>query len=504
MGQALYRKHRPKKLSEVVGQDHITQTLERALKAGKISHAYLFTGPKGTGKTSIARILAHEINQLPYSDESIHLDIIEIDAASNRRIDEIRDLKDRIHIAPTSAKYKVYIIDEVHMLTREAFNALLKTLEEPPEHVVFILATTEAHKLPETIISRTQRFGFRPIDKQSIVDHLASLAKTENIAITDEALGTIAEHGDGSFRDSIALLDQLRGNEDNEITQQHVTQALGLAPTAIIEAITAALEADDSMALSASLDAAYSQAVQPAQLSVQISDGLRAQFMKSPNHKTAQLLQDLMDVHAAHNPRVALDIALFKTIAINAPSPAPRQTIQPTPADEPDQTATTPPKPIAPTKPHQAKDSKPAKTHPADSSDDQAADKPATTTAQKADATDPPTPGDWQDILIAIKGKYNTLYGIVRMAEPTFEPGSIQLGFKFPFHHKRVSEARYIDILNTIAQDVVGHPIRVSCTVIKTSASSPTQPSMPDSAPPKPDLAAITDVFGDGVSLDDA
>src|SRR5690606_10306753 len=130
--------------------------------SGRISHAYLFTGPKGTGKTSIARILAHEINQLPYSDESIHLDIIEIDAASNRRIDEIRDLKDRIHVAPTSAKYKVYIIDEVHMLTREAFNALLKTLEEPPEHVVFILATTEAHKLPETIVSRTQRFGFRP------------------------------------------------------------------------------------------------------------------------------------------------------------------------------------------------------------------------------------------------------------------------------------------------------------------------------------------------------
>jgi DNA polymerase-3 subunit gamma/tau len=155
MGQALYRKYRSKTLSEVIGQEHITATLANALKTGKISHAYLFTGPRGVGKTSIARILAHEINQLPYTDDSMHLDIIEIDAASNRRIDEIRDLRDKVNIAPTSAKFKVYIIDEVHMLTKEAFNALLKTLEEPPKHVVFILATTEIHKLPETIISRT-------------------------------------------------------------------------------------------------------------------------------------------------------------------------------------------------------------------------------------------------------------------------------------------------------------------------------------------------------------
>ena len=144
MGKALYRTYRSQKLSEIVGQEHITQTLSNALKSGAISHAYLFTGPRGVGKTSIARILAHELNKLPYSD-TLHLDIIEIDAASNRRIDEIRDLRDKVHIAPTSAPYKVYIIDEVHMLTREAFNALLKTLEEPPAHAVFILATTEAH-----------------------------------------------------------------------------------------------------------------------------------------------------------------------------------------------------------------------------------------------------------------------------------------------------------------------------------------------------------------------
>ena len=157
MGKALYRKYRPKSLSEVVGQKHITDTLANAIKSGRISHAYLLTGPRGTGKTSIARILAHEVNGLEYTSDQTELDIIEIDAASNRRIDEIRDLRDKVHILPTSNKYKVYIIDEVHMLTREAFNALLKTLEEPPAHVVFILATTELSKVPDTIVSRSAR-----------------------------------------------------------------------------------------------------------------------------------------------------------------------------------------------------------------------------------------------------------------------------------------------------------------------------------------------------------
>src|SRR6266568_5179085 len=217
MGQALYRTYRPLKLSEVVGQEHVTTALMHTLKAGTLSHVYLFTGPRGVGKTSIARILAHEINGLPYDDERLHLDIIEIDAASNRRIDEIRDLRDKVHIAPTSAKYKVYIIDEVHMLTTEAFNALLKTLEEPPAHVVFILATTEAHKLPETIISRTQRFAFKPVDLPQVVAHLRAIAKQEKIDIDDDALELIAAHGEGSFRDSISLLDQMR-NHDAKVT----------------------------------------------------------------------------------------------------------------------------------------------------------------------------------------------------------------------------------------------------------------------------------------------
>ena len=230
MSQAFYRKYRSKNLSEVVGQNHITEILEKSLAKGKISHAYLFTGPRGVGKTSIARILAHQINNLPYSEEDQHPDIIEIDAASNNGVDEIRNLREQIQVAPFSAKYRVYIIDEVHMLSKAAFNALLKTLEEPPEHAVFILATTDAHKIPATIISRTQQFVFHYISKSDIAKHLAFIAERENIKISPEALEIIAERGGGSFRDSISLLDQLSSISSEEITASQIEAILGLAP----------------------------------------------------------------------------------------------------------------------------------------------------------------------------------------------------------------------------------------------------------------------------------
>ena len=241
MGQALYRKYRSKNLSEIVGQEHITSTLNNALKNNQISHAYLFTGPRGVGKTSVARILAHEVNGFSYTNDDTYLDIIEIDAASNRRIDEIRQLRDKVNIAPSSGKYKVYIIDEVHMLTREAFNALLKTLEEPPEHAIFILATTEAHKVPETIISRTQQFNFRPIPVAQIIGLLKDIAKKEKISIDDQALTVIAEYGQGSFRDSISLLDQASSLSD-KITESELQSLLGLAPNKVIENIINSIE----------------------------------------------------------------------------------------------------------------------------------------------------------------------------------------------------------------------------------------------------------------------
>ena len=245
MGQALYRKYRSKSLDEIVGQSHITDMLKRAIASDNIAHAYLLTGPRGVGKTSIARILAHEINQLPYADETNHLDIIEIDAASNNSVDDVRDLREKVMVAPSSARKKVYIIDEVHMLSKQAFNALLKTLEEPPEHIVFILATTDANKLPATIISRVQRFNFRAIQPDTAAKHLRKIADAENIMINDEALELIAHQGKGSFRDSISLLDQLRNISDEEITVSLIERVLGLAETDIIERLIEAYKLQD-------------------------------------------------------------------------------------------------------------------------------------------------------------------------------------------------------------------------------------------------------------------
>ena len=235
--KALYRRYRPKTLSEVVGQEQVTNVLANSLKQGKVSHAYLFIGPRGTGKTSVARIFAHEVNGFKYELEDDYVDIIEIDGASNRGIDDIRELREKVAIAPTSGKYKVYIIDEVHMLTKEAFNALLKTLEEPPEHVIFIMATTDAYKVPITITSRAQTYTFKLADKKVMFEYLKSVAEKEKFKITDEALEIITERGGGSFRDSMSLLDQISSLSEEEITKDLVIQAMGLIESEKIQEI---------------------------------------------------------------------------------------------------------------------------------------------------------------------------------------------------------------------------------------------------------------------------
>ncbi len=212
----------------MVGQKQVTDILSTALTQGRIGHAYLFVGPRGCGKTSVARILAHEVNGFKYELEDDYVDIIEIDGASNRGIDDIRELREKVNIAPTSGKYKVYIIDEVHMLTTPAFNALLKTLEEPPRHVIFIMATTDAYKVPPTITSRSQIFTFKLADEQVMFDFLKSVAEKEKIKISDEALKVIAKRAGGSFRDSLSLLDQISTLSDKEITKEMVVSALGL------------------------------------------------------------------------------------------------------------------------------------------------------------------------------------------------------------------------------------------------------------------------------------
>ena len=306
MSRALYRKYRSKSLDEVVGQNHITDILLRAIKAGRISHAYLLTGPRGVGKTSVARILAHEINQLPYSDDSTHLDIIEIDAASNNGVEDVRDLREKVQIAPVSAAKKVYIIDEVHMLSKAAFNALLKTLEEPPEHIVFILATTDVDKLPATIISRTQRYGFRAISDKDAVKHLRHIADEEKIVIDDASLALIAQRGDGSFRDSISLLDQLASLTDDKkgITPDLIEATLGLAPTDAVDAIIAGVEAHDVTKVAELLEQTISDGISPVTLTEQLTHTIRDNIATKPH--LLPLLDSLLDVSKSSQPQLKL------------------------------------------------------------------------------------------------------------------------------------------------------------------------------------------------------
>jgi len=306
MSRALYRKYRSKTLDEVVGQKHVTDILAQAIKQGRISHAYLLTGPRGVGKTSIARILAHEINKLPYDEDATNLDIIEIDAASNNGVEDVRDLREKVAIAPVSASKKIYIIDEVHMLSKAAFNALLKTLEEPPEHVVFILATTDVDKLPATIISRTQRFSFRSIAAPDAVKHLRFIADSEKNRRCFTALELIAERGDGSFRDSISLLDQLASLADSKkgITPELIEASIGLAPKKIINDLLTSVEDHDVAKLVELLDSAFDQGINGVILSQQLTTRVRELVIEKPH--LLPLLDSLLDVAKSAQPNLKL------------------------------------------------------------------------------------------------------------------------------------------------------------------------------------------------------
>ncbi|MFL6058377.1 MAG: DNA polymerase III subunit gamma/tau [Rubrobacteraceae bacterium] len=253
----LYRKWRPRRFGQVVGQEPVVRTISRAIETGRVAHAYLFSGPRGTGKTSTAKVLAMGLNcaqgPTPEPDgtcescraimNSSSLDVVEMDAASNRGIDEIRDLRDRVNLAPVAGRMKVYIIDEVHMLTPEAFNALLKMLEEPPEHVVFVLATTEKHRVLPTIISRCQSFDFRRPGVETLKEKLAEIAEAEGIMVEPEALTVIAREGRGSFRDAEGLLDQLSTFAEGQITASMVRELLGsVGPETLLETTSALYE----------------------------------------------------------------------------------------------------------------------------------------------------------------------------------------------------------------------------------------------------------------------
>lgn len=330
--QTLYRKYRPTELNKVVGQKAVTEALSGAISRNRIGHAYLFVGPRGTGKTSVARIFAHAINGFPYKIEDDYLDIIEIDAASNTGVDNIRELREKAIIAPSEGQYKVYIIDEAHMLTKSASNALLKTLEEPPEHVVFILATTDAHKIPVTIASRAQVFNFQLADPATMLDHLQTITEQEGIAIDDDALELIVRRGEGSFRDSLSILDQVATLSDERITAEYLSNMLGLPQVQIITNLLKSYREQDLDKLHTALRNLLNNGTKPEVIAGELINTI----LEQPHPAYIPLLAKLPEVQPPF-PEAKLLLALMSNLGNQtlASNPTASANVNPTPKPKP-------------------------------------------------------------------------------------------------------------------------------------------------------------------------
>jgi len=452
---ALYREYRPADLADVVGQEHITRLLEASLEQQKLSHAYLFTGPRGTGKTSVARILARRVNELPTEVRlESELDIIEIDAASNRGIDEIRALREKIATAPSRLRYKVFIIDEAHMLTREAFNALLKTLEEPPSHVIFILATTEVHKLPDTVVSRTQRHDFRPVQPNGMIAHLQAVAQTESIRIDDDALVLIAELSGGGFRDALSLLDQL-GSAYDHVTRQLVAEVVGIGDEATIQqliALSGEGKTDEALSLLVDL---WDQGAEPTLVVEHILMVARQQFLKlsGKNKPTKAQLARLLESfsQAARElkttpiPTLPVELAVWR-LSLSASAPMvtdipSRQVKRPVPMTAPNVSSAEIPSEVLGSSKITAK------------------------------------------ALSLIKSKNNSLYAVLRSGDPALQSDKLIVKCRFRFHKERIEEPKNQQFIEAVFSKVAGQPIEM--TVLHTGDETAKV-----TAPPEEELVA--------------
>ena len=459
MSQALYRKYRSRSLDEVLGQDHVTNILRRALEQGKIAHAYLLTGPRGVGKTSVARILAHEINQLPYDEEASHLDIIEIDAASNNGVDNIRALREKAQVAPVSAPKKIYIIDEVHMLSKPAFNALLKTLEEPPAHIVFILATTDADKLPATILSRVQQFFFHPISVDVMARQLMAIAEKEGFAIEADAARLIAERSRGGFRDGISMLDQLSilATPDQPLTVAMVTEYLGLSDAATLEELLDTYQSEDTARILSILQELEQSGISPTVVSHQLLSIARARLRTNP--ELVELIQQLIEVDRHPHPDLKLLTIFMKHHAQPA---APKKTVAQAATATPTVIST----PVKPTpsakkspKNQSIKSAEPAKKAPEsqDVKPAQLTKKPPT----KPHKSDAPLELDWQKVIEQAKEKSVGLSSLLQKSQWAFDGDKLTIFAGSAFYKKKLDDAKNRPLLAEIITAEAGMELEV-------------------------------------------
>ena len=442
MSQALYRKYRSRSLDEVLGQDHVTSILRRALDQGKIAHAYLLTGPRGVGKTSVARILAHEINHLPYDDDSSNLDIIEIDAASNNGVDDIRALREKAQVAPVSAPKKVYIIDEVHMLSKSAFNALLKTLEEPPEHVVFILATTDADRLPATILSRVQQFFFRPIPTEIMTRQLMNIAKKEGFAIEEDAARLIAERSRGGFRDGISMLDQLSilATSDQPLTANMVTEYLGLSDATMLGNLLDSYPSDDNEKVLNIFQELENSGANSVVVSHQLLSIARNRLRKNPN--LIGLVQQLIEVDRHPHPDLKLLTIFMNSNSQPTEKPvAPKKNIAQATTQKP-AAKPTPIKPAESTKPTEKpikKEEKPAE--------------PTKKPAAKPKKTDAPLELNWEKVIERAKEKSLGLASLLQKSQWSFDGEKLTIYAGSAFYKKKLDDAKNKPLISEIISE---------------------------------------------------
>ncbi|MBN1177994.1 MAG: DNA polymerase III subunit gamma/tau [Anaerolineae bacterium] len=520
MVQALYRKWRPQTFDEVVGQEHIVRTLRNALTTGRIHHAYLLTGPRGTGKTTSARLLAKAVNCLAEApedrpcnvceicqavNEGRLMDLIEIDAASNTGVDDVRELRERVGFRPNLARYKVYVIDEVHMLSNAAFNALLKTLEEPPPHAIFVLATTEPQKIPATILSRCQRFDFHRISLDTIVDRLAHIAASEGIPAERDALAVIARQSTGSMRDAESLLDQLAAYNAGGITVEGVRAALGTGADASVFELTDALAGRDVSAGLCVINETIEQGSDPRQFARQVVQHLRllmlvglgsepsllhvppamreafkaqaARFDPKGLARAVRLFNDAAsEGRTAWQPQLPLELALVEATLPDEPQ-------SPPPSSPPPPARPVPAPSPAPTRPRATK---PPASPPASPPPSEAA--PATALpASDSSVTLERIAGLWSEVLGALHGRNRSLEALLRSGRPVgVEDDVVVVGFEYEFHQGKASEDGNRRLAEEVLSELLAQKVRVRCALVQADAPSPANRA-PKSASHAPD-----------------